>query len=127
MWIELDKDKQDIVDGNYDVTKNYYATLFEDAWNVASYLAGNADRLYDESAKFAHAFFDTTLPGYILEAAADNITVMRSPTCFRIENGDFLGWEGVDDALGCGPGNCTHVWNYAQSGAGAVNAKDRVC
>ena len=115
MWIELDKDKQDIVDGNYDVTKNYYATLFEDAWNVASYLAGNADRLYDESAKFAHAFFDTTLPGYILEAAADNITVMRSPTCFRIENGDFLGWEGVDDALGCGPGNCTHVWNYAQS------------
>ena len=40
---------------------------------------------------------------------------MRSPTCFRIENGDFLGWEGVDNDLGCGPGNCTHVWNYAQS------------
>ena len=115
MWIELDKDKADINEGNYDVTKNYYATLFHDAWEVATYLATEEERLYGESKAFSEAFFSTTLPGYLLEAVADNITVMRSPTCFRIENGDFMGWEGVDNALGCGPGNCTHVWNYAQS------------
>lgn len=115
MWIELDKDKSDIQSGNYQVTKNYYATLFANAWEVAAYLGTERERLYRESKTFSEAFFSTTLPGYVLEAVADNITVMRSPTCFRIENGDFLGWEGVDDDLGCGPGNCTHVWNYAQS------------
>lgn len=115
MWIELDKDKWDIQLGNYQVTKNYYATLFANAWEVATYLCAERERLYRESKTFSEAFFSTTLPGYVLEAVADNITVMRSPTCFRIENGDFLGWEGVDDDLGCGPGNCTHVWNYAQS------------
>ena len=115
MWIELDKDRTDINAGNYKVTKNYYATLFSDAWEVASYMGNERERLFHESKTFSKAFFDTTLPGYLLEAVADNITVMRSPTCFRIENGDFLGWEGVDNALGCGPGNCTHVWNYAQS------------
>lgn len=113
MWIELDKDRTDINAGNYKVTKNYYATLFSDAWEVASYMGNERERLFHESKTFSKAFFDTTLPGYLLEAVADNITVMRSPTCFRIENGDFLGWEGVDNALGCGPGNCTHVWNYA--------------
>ena len=115
MWIELDKDRDDINAGNYQVTKNYYATLFTDAWEAAAYLGNERERLYRESKAFSNAFFSTTLPGYVLEAAADNITVMRSPTCFRIENGDFLGWEGVDNDLGCGPGNCTHVWNYAQS------------
>ena len=115
MWIELDKDKSDIQSGNYQVTKNYYATLFANAWEVAAYLSTERERLYRESKTFSEAFYSTTLPGYVLEAVADNITVMRSPTCFRIENGDFLGWEGVDDDLGCGPGNCTHVWNYAQS------------
>ena len=115
MWIELDKDKFDIKSGNYQVTKNYYATLFANAWEVTAYLSTERERLYRESKTFSEAFFSTTLPGYVLEAVADNITVMRSPTCFRIENGDFLGWEGVDDDLGCGPGNCTHVWNYAQS------------
>lgn len=115
MWIELDKDKLDIQSGNYQVTRNYYATLFANAWEVAAYLGNERERLYRESKTFSKAFFSTTLPGYVLEAVADNITVMRSPTCFRIENGDFLGWEGVDNDLGCGPGNCTHVWNYAQS------------
>lgn len=115
MWIELDKDRADIQAGNYQTTRNYYATVFKDAWEAAGYLAHEQKRLSDESRCFSEAFFKTTMPGYVLEAAADNITVLRSPTCFRIENGDFLGWEGVDNDLGCGPGNCTHVWNYAQT------------
>lgn len=115
MWIELDKDKADINTGNYDVIDNYYATLFGDACEVAEYMVKKKKCLYSESKKFADAFYNTTLPGYVLEAVADNITVLRSPTCFRLKNGKFMGWEGVDAALGCGPGNCTHVWNYAQS------------
>ena len=38
---------------------------------------------------------------------------MKSHCCFRIENGNFLGWEGIRDYVGCGQGNVNHVWNYA--------------
>ena len=71
--------------------------------------------LEGDSRKFSQAFFSSTLPGYVLEAVADNITILRSPTCFRTENGDFFGWEGVENTVGCGAGTCTHVWNYAQT------------
>lgn len=83
MWIELDKDRDDINAGNYQVTKNYYATLFTDAWEAAAYLGNERERLYRESKAFSNAFFSTTLPGYVLEAAADNITVMAQPHLFQ--------------------------------------------
>ena len=38
---------------------------------------------------------------------------MKSPTVLRLENGEFYGWEGVDEKQGSCSGTCTHVWNYA--------------
>ena len=55
------------------------------------------------------------MPDYVIDAIASNITVCRSTTCFRIEDGTFLGWEGPFDQRGCCEGSCTHVWNYAQT------------
>lgn len=43
---------------------------------------------------------------------------MKSHCCFRIEDGNFLGWEGIRDYVGCGQGNVNHVWNYATAVAG---------
>ncbi|WP_343247060.1 GH116 family glycosyl-hydrolase [Diplocloster hominis] len=103
--------------GEYETIRNYYAVRFADAWDAARYLLREKNRLEAQSRMFSEAFYQTTLPGYVLEAVANNITVLRSPTCFRIENGDFLGWEGVDRTAGCGSGTCTHVWNYAQTAA----------
>jgi uncharacterized protein (DUF608 family) len=51
----------------------------------------------------------------MLDAIAANITVLRSTTCFMLENGMFLGWEGTFDRAGCCEGNCSHVWNYQQT------------
>ena len=115
VWNDLDKHKTEIAEGKCDIVKNYYASLFSGARHVAEYMFMEYARLERESRKFANAFYQTTLPGYVLEAVADNITVLRSPTCFRIEGGNLLGWEGVENELGCGAGNCTHVWNYAQT------------
>ena len=44
-----------------------------------------------------------------------NLTVLKSTTCFRIENGHFFGFEGSLENVGSCPGNCTHVWYYAQA------------
>ncbi|MCF7890843.1 hypothetical protein K9M78_06450 [Candidatus Bipolaricaulota bacterium] len=95
--------------------KNYYGKKFNSAWGVGQYLVNDMNRLEGKSREFRRAFFDSTLPKSVIEAAARNITVIRSPTCFRIEDGTFLSWEGCDDEKGCCPGSCTHVWNYAQT------------
>ncbi len=98
-----------------ETVRNHYAVLFKNAWEVGKYVADNLQRLEAESRKFQKAFFESTLPDYVLEAVSSNITVLRSTTCFWLEDGTFLGWEGCFDDSGCCEGSCTHVWNYAQT------------
>lgn len=97
------------------VVKNYYSKLWGDAWAAGEYLIRNIKRLEKASRDFHDALFNSTLPSYVIEAAANNITVIRSNTCFRIEDGTLLAWEGCCDSSGCCFGSCTHVWNYAQT------------
>lgn len=91
---------------------NYYATRFKDAWEVAQYTAANLDRLESRTRSFAAAFGDSTLPAVVKEAASANLSTLASTTCFRTADGEFHGFEGVNDQAGCCFGNCTHVWNY---------------
>ena len=114
-WVEYDADLKRYQEGGYDVIRNYYATLFENAWDVGDYTVQELSRLEKVTRDFHNALFSSTLPPYVIDAVASNITSMRSPVCFRIEDGSFLGWEGIRDYVGCGQGNVNHVWNYAQS------------
>jgi Predicted bile acid beta-glucosidase len=115
-WIEFDDDIAKFQAGEFPSVKNFYATLFESAWDVGKYLVGNIDRLEKQSRDFHRALFqETTMPDYVIEAVSSNITTIRSHTCFRIENGTFLGYEGIRDYVGCGLGSVPHVWNYAQT------------
>ncbi len=99
----------------FQTVRNHYALQFKNAWEAGSYVLKNFDRLEGETRKFHKALFSSTLPPYVLDAVSANITVLRSPTCFWLENGHFLGWEGCLDKGGSCHGNCTHVWNYAQT------------
>ncbi len=94
---------------------NHYATRFESSWYAGSYILENLERLEKASRDFHRALFASPLPSYVIDALASNITVIRSTTCFRIEGGVFLAYEGCHDGAGCCFGNCTHVWNYAQT------------
>ena len=89
-WGDTDKHVKAVQEYHYEIVGNYYSTLFQDAWTVADYMNQKKEILEGDSRKFSQAFFSSTLPGYVLEAVADNITILRSPTCFRTENGDFL-------------------------------------
>lgn len=97
--------------------RNYYTNLFDSSWSVAEYLVQNSERLEKETYLFHSALFTSSLPDYVLDALSSNITVIRSTTCFWLENGKFLGYEGCFDDWGCCDGTCTHVWNYAQTAA----------
>lgn len=97
------------------IVKNYYTTKFSSSIDVAEYTVKNMNRLEEGSRDFSRALHTSTLPDYVVDALSSNITVLRSPTCFRLEDGTFLGWEGSRDKRGFCVGTCTHVWNYAQT------------
>ncbi|MGC1783621.1 MAG: GH116 family glycosyl-hydrolase, partial [Acidobacteriaceae bacterium] len=91
---------------------NYYTKRFKDAWDVAQYTANNLESLESRTRTFARAFCSSTLPDVVKEAASANLSTLASTTCFRTADGEFHGFEGSNDSIGCCFGNCTHVWNY---------------
>ena len=95
--------------------RNYYATKFSSAWDVASYTATHLPRLEQQSRDFERAFYSSTLPGHVLEAVSSQAAILRTNTCMLLEGKQFFGFEGCDDNEGCCPMNCTHVWNYEQA------------
>jgi len=98
-----------------ETVRNMYATRFEDAWEVCTYYVETREHLEGMSRAFTQALYNSTLPTHVIEAAANNITCLRSNTCFWLEDGRFLAYEGCFDDAGCCAGSCTHVWNYEQT------------
>ena len=95
--------------------KNYYATVWSDAWDVAKYAIGDGERLYGETKEFHDALFATTLPSHVLDAVSSQMSILKTTTCLRLTDGTFYGFEGCAECAGCCCGSCTHVWNYAQA------------
>ncbi len=92
---------------------NYYATIFKDSTESAVYSLKNWDRLYDKTLLFKESLFSSSLPEEIIDAVSANISILKSPTCLRLTDGSFYGFEGCHTEAGCCDGSCTHVWNYA--------------
>ncbi len=92
---------------------NYYAKNFSGSDQVAAYLLKEWPRLEEESDRFRRSLYASTLPDFALDAVAANLTTLKSPTCLRLEDGSFYGFEGCHCQSGCCEGSCTHVWNYA--------------
>jgi uncharacterized protein (DUF608 family) len=91
---------------------NWYCTRFAGAWDAAEYLAANLPALEKKTRTFVNAIRESRLPGAVKDAAMANLSTLVSTTCFRTADGEFHGFEGVNDKAGCCFGNCTHVWNY---------------
>ena len=94
---------------------NFYAKLFRDALDVAKYVAREFERLEGETRLFHKTLFESTLPGYVLDAVSSQVSTIRTPTCLWAEDGRFYAFEGCNDNSGCCWMNCTHVWNYEQT------------
>ncbi|MDB5073877.1 MAG: glucosylceramidase, partial [Chloroflexi bacterium] len=92
-----------------------YAGRFGSAWEVTEYVARHLAQLKAPTLQFRDALFNSSLPPAVVDAVAGTMVVVRSNTCFWLENGRFYGWEGCFDHGGSCHGNCTHVWAYAQS------------
>ena len=95
--------------------RNYYAVLFGDSESSARYGLTYWDRLLQKTRTFKEALFASTLPPEALDAVSANLSILKSPTVMRLEDGTFYGFEGCHPDSGCCEGSCTHVWNYAQA------------
>lgn len=91
---------------------NFYAVRFKSAWEAVAYTVANLDSLENRTRVFAKALRESTIPAVVKEAASANLSTLATTTCFRTADGEFHGFEGSNDAIGCCFGNCTHVWNY---------------
>ncbi|MBQ8344891.1 MAG: hypothetical protein IJY42_01330 [Clostridia bacterium] len=93
--------------------RNYYATQFKDSLATAQYALKHFASLYDKTLCFAEALQACTLPEAVKDAVSANLSVLKTPTVLRLEDGSFWGWEGCNETTGSCFGSCQHVWNYA--------------
>jgi len=98
-----------------DLYRPWYAKAFEDAENLVRHWREAYVALRAKTEAFTEAFYDSTLPPEVLDAVSANLTILKSPTVLRQEDGRLWAWEGCHDKEGSCYGSCTHVWNYAQA------------
>ncbi|HEY5228047.1 MAG TPA: GH116 family glycosyl hydrolase, partial [Opitutaceae bacterium] len=108
-----------------DFYQPWYGSKFAGIDELSAHWSEHYMDLRRRSERFSDCFFDTTLPPEAIEAAAANLSILKSPTILRQRDGRLWGWEGCDDDNAQGPGTCTHVWNYAQSIAHLFPALER--
>ena len=92
--------------------RNWYATQFNGALDVAKYGISNWERMYEAADAFVDALYHSSLPEEVIDAAGSTLAVLKSPTCLRLTDGSFYGWEGSHAREGSCEGSCQHVWNY---------------
>ncbi len=93
--------------------RNYYATCFENSLATARYALAHFDSLYEQTKRFSDAIQAATLPESVKDAISANLSVIKTPTALRLEDGTFWAWEGCSTEIGSCFGTCQHVWNYA--------------
>jgi len=102
---------------------NRYAEHFNDATEVASYVAENLDRLAELTRLWHDTWYDSTLPHWLLDRLFSTVSTLATSTCQWWANGRFWAWEGV----GCCHGTCAHVWNYEHAMARLFPELERSC
>jgi non-lysosomal glucosylceramidase len=105
--------------------RNHYALRFSDAWDAAAYALRERPRLERVTRQFRDAVFESSLPASVIDAFSANIVPLRSNTCFWLDDGRFIAWEGCFDEAGCCHGTCTHVWSYVYTVALLFPALER--
>lgn len=107
------------------VERNYYAKRFPSLDSVTSYTLENFLMLRNKTIQFSDAMITSSVPAQVLDAAISNLSALKTNLMMQDANGNLHGFEGLGNDFGCCPGNCTHVWNYAQAMASVFPSLER--
>lgn len=107
---------------------NHYSTLSNSACDAASKLANNELSLHNDTQKWTDTWYDSTLPYWFLERTFLTVNCVQTEMGQRFAKTDtapehYNFFEGVR----CCPGNCTHVFHYAQGLARIFPTIEREC
>lgn len=91
----------------------WYAKEWPDVWSVGREFFDRREELTQRTLAFEEALYDSTLPTEVIESVGSTLSILRTPTLLRLDDGTFWGWEGCSPNEGCCEGTCSHVWNYA--------------
>lgn len=107
---------------------NHYATLWPTAAQAASQVASREGELYGKSRDWVNTWYDSSLPHWFLERAFIPINCMQTQMAQRVyPEGSDQEHYNLEEGVRCCPGNCTHVWNYAQGLARIFPEIEREC
>ncbi len=76
---------------------HYYSNFFDSSIAVMDYAVQNRDRLHHETKRFHDAYFDSSLPDYVLDQVNSNLNTFRTSSWFTRE-GNFGIIEGLSPA-----------------------------
>ena len=105
-----------------------YATETPSAAEAAAQVAGRESELYGMTKQWVDTWYDSSLPYWFLERAFIPIDCMQTQTVQHIfPKGSDEDVYNMEEGVRCCPGNCTHVWNYAQGLARIFPEIEREC
>jgi non-lysosomal glucosylceramidase len=93
--------------------KRHYANDFASAREVLAFFAMHQERLCGLTRQWVATWNDSTLPQWLLDRTILTANTLQTQCSLIFDNGRFWAWEGI----GCCPGTCGHVWQYAQGHA----------
>ncbi|MGJ8639213.1 MAG: GH116 family glycosyl-hydrolase [Opitutaceae bacterium] len=105
-----------------------YASLRSSAAEAAAQVASRESDLYGTTKQWVDTWYDSTLPYWFLERAFIPIDCMQTQMVQRVfPKGEKEAVYNMEEGVRCCPGNCTHVWNYAQGLARIFPEIEREC
>ena len=104
---------------------NHYATLWPTAVDAAGSVAVREKELHATTQTWVDTWYDSTLPYWFLERTFVTLNCMQTQVAERLAGQD--GMYNLDEGVNCCPGNCTHVWQYAQGLARIFPVIEREC
>jgi uncharacterized protein (DUF608 family) len=103
------------VNGETGTWRNYYASQWANSGAVLAEAFARWDELRAPTFAFRDTLFGTSLPVDIIDAVQGTMSILRTATVMRLDNGELWAWEGQFTDGGSCEGSCTHVWNYQQT------------
>ncbi|MEN8662710.1 MAG: GH116 family glycosyl-hydrolase [Lentimonas sp.] len=106
----------------------HYATQWPSAAEASAQVASRETALYGTTKQWVDTWYDSSLPYWFLERTFIPINCMQTQTVQRvIPQGTKEDIYNMEEGVRCCPGNCTHVWNYAQGLARIFPEIEREC
>ena len=109
--------------GAHDI--NFYSTLWPTATDAATAVAVRDQELHTTTRTWTDTWYDSSLPYWFLERTFIPINCMQTQVAERLALQG--GMYNLDEGVNCCPGNCTHVWQYAQGLARIFPVIEREC